>query len=146
MLILDRSAEIVLPLFSLNLKTNTFTLCTSRNFHSGVHCLTTIKTQTTNNLHADAILGTRLVMRMRWVLWKESWVIFCVKITRQRIDFLLKFACDTDLRPITLVAWSINSNILCCKTSQKCKLCEQCFFRKIDENYACDDELSPKLC
>ena len=146
MLILDRSAELVVPLFSLNLKTNTFTPCTSRNFQSGVHCLTTIKTQATNNLHADAIFGTRLIMRMRWVLWKESWVIFSVKITRQKIDFLLKFACDTDLRPITLVAWSMNSNILYCKTSQKCKLCEQCFFRKIDENYACNDELSPKLC
>ena len=38
---------------------------------------------------------------------------------------LLKFAYNTDLRSK--------------KTIQKCKLCWQCFFRKIDENYARDD-------
>lgn len=34
-----------------------------------------------------------------------------------------------------VVTWSRNDNILCWETSQKCKLCKQCFFRQRDEYY-----------
>ena len=33
----------------------------------------------------------------------------------------------------------------CCKTSQKCKLYQQCFSRKIGENYARNDKLCHKI-
>ena len=47
---------------------------------------------------------------------------------------LLRFACNTDLGPKTLVACSINDNL-------QFMLAVLFFFRKIDENYARSDQL-----
>ena len=51
---------------------------------------------------------------------------------------LLRFACNTDLGPKTLVACSINDNFCTAKLYQKVQimLAVRLFFRKIDENYA----------
>ena len=57
---------------------------------------------------------------------------------------LLKFACNTGLRPKKKSGSIFNKGkFLYCKNSQKCKLCWQCLFvclfvfsRKIDDNYA----------
>ena len=54
---------------------------------------------------------------------------------------LLKFACNTDLGPKTLVACSINDNFCTAKLYQKVQimLAVLFFFEKIDENYAPSD-------
>ena len=73
MLILENSTEIILLLFTLNLvKTlnNNALLFTSRKYI--IHCLTTIKTETMNDQHADTILGNR-ASYAHALSWKGSW-------------------------------------------------------------------------
>ena len=61
---------------------------------------------------------------------------------------LLKFACNSDLGPKKMVAWSVNNNFVLqkIKTDQKCNLHWQCIFHRTDENYARDDESCQQLC
>ena len=69
-----------------------------------------------------------------------------VTISRPKLNLILIFACNTDLWPNKLVAWSIIDNFFYFKTNKNCKLCYQCFFRKIEENYARNDELCQNSC
>ena len=55
--------------------------------------------------------------------------------------FFLRFACNTDLGPKTLVACSINDNFCTAKFYQKVQimLAVLFFFRKVGDNYARSD-------
>ena len=56
------------------------------------------------------------------------------------MNSLLRFACNTDLGPKTLVACSINDNFCTAKLYQKVQIMlAVLFFQKIDENYARSD-------
>ena len=86
--------------------------------------MTTIKSQTINNLYADAILGNRAsyahaLYSVERVLGKVlghfPWDLGpCMNavIADKKLILLLKFACSTDHGPKKFVAWSINDNFV----------------------------------
>ena len=82
-----------------------------------IYGLTTIKTQTINNQQLDAILGnqdsySQALTPVEKVLCHFLWVQGPMNVRRKKLILLLKFACNTDVRPKTLVARSINDNFV----------------------------------
>ena len=60
----------------------------------------------------------------------------------KKLILLLKFACNTDVRPKTLVTRSINDNFV---NKPKEQIMLAVLFWKIGENYVCDRRIMPKI-
>ena len=88
-----------------------------------------MKTQTINNQLADATPGDRACYFHTLSLVERVLSHFLLDpgsmnmtINRQINDLLLRFACNTDLGPKTLVACSINDNFCTAKLYQKVQI------------------------
>ena len=77
-------------------------------------------------------------MRMRWVLWKESWVTSCG--THEYGN--KQFACNTNLsRAKKVVARSTNDNLGAAKLAKSANYASSAgFIWKVDETYARNNE------
>ena len=131
MLILATNAAITLPTFYFK-----FGLCQQlcnkqaigKHIHSTyiiiiyfilfiIYGLTTIKTQTINNQQLDAILGNQDSYSHALTPVEKVLCHFPVgprsdECAEKKLILLLKLACNTDVRPKTLVERSINDNFV----------------------------------
>ena len=82
-----------------------------------IYGLTTIKTQTINNQQLDAILGNQDSYSHALTSVEKVLCHFPVgprshECAEKKLILLLKLACNTDVRPKTLVERSINDNFV----------------------------------